>query len=493
MASHLILPIALPMLTGALMLFISNRHCQRWVAFAGACALLASAIAVAVTVHTDGIQVLHAGSWAAPFGIVLVADRLSSILLVAVGVVGVAATAFAFAGVDPRRESAGYHPVMMVLMMGVSGAFLTGDLFNLYVWFEVMLVASFVLMALYRNRTQIRAAFTYVTLNLLASTILLTVLGLLYGKTGTLNLADLSQQWSTGDLPPLHLPMGALFFTAFGIKAALFPWFSWLPASYHAPPAAVAAIFAGLLTKVGVYSMFRVFTLLFRDVPPSAPSFVLLLSVVTMVVGVTCALTQRDLRRVLSFNLVGHIGFTTMGLGLATSAGLAGSLLYVFHHILAITNLYLIAGIFLRMRRTSELDRLGSMYRAHPYVSLLALVPLFALAGVPPLSGAIAKIALVQAAFAAGAYWAGGIALLVSLLSLLSIARVWDAAFWKPAPEDPPPALPSWKQLVPIGGLTALTLAFTVAAGPLTELTTTIASDLLEPDAYIRAVLDETE
>src|SRR5690606_4152989 len=233
MDSLLILPIAVPMLTGALLLFISDRHCQRWLAFVGACALLASAIAVAATVHTDGIQVLRSGSWVAPFGIVLVADRLSAMLLVAVGVVGVAATGFAFAGVDPRRESAGYHPVMMVLMMGVSGAFLTGDLFNLYVWFEVMLVASFVLMALYRNRTQIRAAFTYVTLNLLASTILLTVLGLLYGKTGTLNLADLSRQWSTGELPTLHLPMAALFFTAFGIKAALFPWFSWLPASYH--------------------------------------------------------------------------------------------------------------------------------------------------------------------------------------------------------------------------------------------------------------------
>lgn len=490
MASHLILPIAIPMLTGALLLLVSDRGWQRWMAFTGACGLLASAIAVAVTVHLDGIQVLRSGGWAAPFGITLVADRLSSMLLVAVGIVSVATTAYAFAGLDPRREAGGYHPVMMVLMMGVSGAFLTGDLFNLYVWFEVMLVASFVLMALYRNRMQVRAAFTYVTLNLLASTILLTALGLLYGKTGTLNLADLSRQWSTGELPPLHLPMAALFFTAFGIKAALFPWFSWLPASYHAPPAAVSAIFAGLLTKVGVYSMFRVFTLLFRGIHPAAPTLVLVLSLMTMVIGVTCALTQRDLRRVLSFNLVGHIGFTTMGLGLATAQGIAGSVLYVAHHILAITNLYLVAGIFLRMRRTSELDRLGSMVRAHPYVSLLALVPLFALAGVPPLSGAIAKIAILQAAFAAGAYWAGAIALVVSLLGVLSIARVWDAAFWKPAPEDPPPSLPTWKQLVPIGGLTALTLAFSVGAGPLVDLTTAIAADLTQPDAYVRAVLD---
>ncbi len=489
MASVLILPVTVPMATAAVLLLVANTRIQRWLALAGTLGLLASALAIAWLVRSEGIQVLQAASWAAPFGITFVADRLSAVLLVAVGTVGVATTAYAFAGLDPRRESAGYHPVLMVLLMGVSGAFLTGDLFNLYVWFEVMLVASFVLMALYRNRTQVRAAFTYVTLNLLASAILLTALGLLYGKTGTLNMADLSRMWSSGELPPLHLSMAALFFTAFGIKAALFPWFSWLPASYHTPPAAISAIFAGLLTKVGVYSMVRVFTLLFRDIHPAGHTFILALSLTTMVVGVTCALTQRDFRRVLSFNLVGHIGFTTMGLGLATPLGLSGSLLYILHHILAITNLYLIAGLFLRMRRTSDFDRLGSLFRTHPFTSLLALVPLFALAGVPPLSGAIAKIALVRAAFDSGAYWAGAIALLVGLLSLLSIARSWDEGFWKPAPPDADKASPIWQQLLPIGALTALTLTFTVAAGPLFELTSAIAADLLEPDAYVRAVL----
>ncbi|MFO7179849.1 MAG: proton-conducting transporter membrane subunit [Pseudomonadota bacterium] len=489
MAPILILPIAIPMATAAVLLLIRNTRIQRWLALVGAFCLLASAIAIALTVRADGIQVLQAASWAAPFGITFVADRLSAVLLVAVGTVGVATTAYAFAGIDPRRESAGYHPVLMVLLMGVSGAFLTGDLFNLYVWFEVMLVASFVLMALYRNRMQVRAAFTYVTLNLIASAILLTALGLLYGKTGTLNMADLSRMWSTGELPPLHLSMAALFFTAFAIKAALFPWFSWLPASYHAPPAAISAIFAGLLTKVGVYSMVRVFTLLFQNIHPAGHTFILALSLATMVVGVTCALTQRDFRRVLSFNLVGHIGFTTMGLGLATPLGLAGSLLYVLHHILAITNLYLVAGLFLRMRRTSEFDRLGSLFRTHPFAALLALIPLFALAGVPPLSGAIAKIALVRAAFDSGAYWAGAIALVVGLLSLLSVARLWDEGFWKSAPPDADKASPIWQQLVPIGGLTALTLTFTLAAGPLFELTSSIAADLLRPDAYVHAVL----
>jgi multicomponent Na+:H+ antiporter subunit D len=250
-------------------------------------------------------------------------------------------------------------------------------------------------------------------------------------------------------------------------------------------------VFAGLLTKVGVYSMIRVFTLLFQELPRAVFTLILILSAVTMLVGVLSALTQRDYRRVLSFNLVGHIGYTTMGLGLLTPFALAGSLLYVIHHIIAITNLYLIGGVFLRVRSTTDFDRLGSFYRVYPGTALLASIPLFALAGVPPLSGFIAKLAIVQAAFAAGVYWAGAVALVVSLLSLLSIARLWNEAFWKPSPLDPEPAGPLWQQLLPIGGLSALTVLLSVVASPLFELTSQAARDLLKPEAYVRAVLGE--
>ncbi len=486
----LVLPLIIPMFTAALLLLVRSARLQRWLAFSGALAVLGSGVALGLAVHADGIQVLQSGSWRAPFGITLVADALTAVLVIAVGIVAVAATAYGFAGVDPRREAVGYHPLFMVLLMGVSGAFLTGDLFNLYVWFEVMLVASFVLMALHRIKAQVRAAFIYVTLNLLASAILLSALGLLYGQSGTLNMADLAQQWST-EPPPLQLPMALLFLTAFGIKAALFPWFFWLPASYHTPPAAVSALFAGLLTKVGVYSMIRVFTLLFRELPPEVYTLILVLSAATMLIGVTCSITQSDFRRALSFNLVGHIGYTTLGLGLLTPLGLAGSLFYVVHHIIAITNLFLISGVFLRVRRTTELSGLGSFYRAHPYFSVLALVPMFALAGVPPFSGFIAKVALVQAAFAAHVYWAGVVALVVSILSLLSMARLWNDSFWRSAPGDADRAAPLWQQLLPIGVLSALSIGISVGAGPLFELTSQAASDLLSPEAYVRAVLEE--
>ena len=236
-------------------------------AFAGAAGVLAAAIVLLARVEAGGIQVIQIGAWPAPFGITLVADLFSALLLVMVGIVAVVVAGHSFSGVDPRREALGYHELVHVLLMGVSGAFLTGDIFNLYVWFEVMLIASFVLMSLYRTRSQLHAAFTYVTLNLLASALLLTAIGLLYGQAGTLNIADLARIWPERRTPALDATLSMLFVTAFGIKAGLFPLFFWLPASYHTPPAAVGALFAGLLTKVGVYALIRVFTLLFRDAP----------------------------------------------------------------------------------------------------------------------------------------------------------------------------------------------------------------------------------
>jgi multicomponent Na+:H+ antiporter subunit D len=488
----LALPILVPLATAiALQLLPHRTRLARSIAFAGAAGILVAAGMLLVRVERDGIQVMQIGAWPAPFGITLIADLFSAALLVMVGIIGTVVTATSFAGVDPRRESFGYHALIHVLLMGVCGAFLTGDIFNLYVWFEVMLIASFVLMALHRTRAQLHAAFTYVALNLLASAVLLTAIGLLYGQAGTLNFADLARAWPERRTPALDGALAMLFVTAFGIKAGLFPLFFWLPASYHAPPAAVGALFAGLLTKVGVYALIRVFTLLFRDPTGGMYQVILVLSAMTMVVGMIGAVGQRDFRRVLSFNLVGHIGFTTVGLALWTPAALAASILYMLHHILVITNLFLVSGLFLRLRRTTHLEALGGLYRSHTVPALFAMVPLFSLAGVPPLSGFIAKLAVVEASIASGYYWLAGVALVVSLLTLLSMARLWDEAFWKSAPhENVSPPLGAG-MVGPIVVLALLTLAMTVAAEPVYGLTLRAAEQLLQADGYIRAVLGD--
>jgi multicomponent Na+:H+ antiporter subunit D len=488
----LALPILLPLATAiALQLLPHRPRLLRVVAFAGAMGILAAAIVLLVRVEATGIQALHVGSWPAPFGITLVADLFSALLVLMVGIIAVAITGASFAGVDPRREALGYHPLILVLLMGVSGAFLTGDIFNLYVWYEVMLIASFVLMSLHRTRAQLHAAFTYVGLNLLASAFLLTAIGLLYGQAGTLNLADLARAWPDRRTPALDAVLSMLFLTAFGIKAGLFPLFFWLPASYHTPPAAVSALLAGLLTKVGVYSMIRVFTLLFPDPAAGVYALILLLSAMTMVVGLLGAMEQRDFRRVLSFNLVGHIGYITLGLALWSPASMAASILYLLHHMLVITSLFLVSGLFLRQRRTTDLRALGGLFQTQPVVACLAMVPLFSLAGVPPLSGFIAKLAVIGAVLDAERYWLAAVALVVSLLTVVSMARLWDESFWKPAAAHPSQTRLGAVILMPIALLVGLTLGLTAAAGPVYGLSMRAAEQVLNPRGYVRAVLGQ--
>jgi multicomponent Na+:H+ antiporter subunit D len=485
----LVLPILVPMGTAAVMLLAPRRPgLQRLLGFVGAVITLASAIAVFAHVNTEGMQVLQISGWPAPFGITLVADLLTALLLIAVGIVAVAVTGAAFAGVDPRREAFGYHPLIQILLMGVSGAFLTGDFFNLYVWFEVMLVASFVLMGLHRNRAQLEAAYKYVTINLLASSIFLTALGLLYGVTGTLNMADVARIWPAVRTTGMDVVLAVLFVIAFSIKAGLFPLFFWLPASYHTPPAAVGAVFAGLLTKVGVYALVRIFTLLFQGGPPALATMLLVMSAATMVVGLIAALREQDFRRVLSFNLVGHIGYTTASLALLTPAALSGAIFYVLHHIVVITNLFLVSGVLLRLRRTTDMRALGGLYRGQPAFALVAMIPIFSLAGVPPLSGFLGKLAILEGAFDARAYWLGGIVLFVGLLTLLSMGRTWADAFWRPS-DEADQGTAGRPLILAITALSAVTLAISAMAGPLFDLTWRAAQQLLDRDAYIRIVL----
>ena len=273
------------------------------------------------------------------------------------GITGLAVAVYSLGSIDAGREAHGYHPLFHVLLMGVSMAFLTGDLFNLYVAFEVMLMASFVLLALGGERAQLEGAVKYVTLNLLSSAVFLAAVGVLYGVAGTLNMADLALAVQRGTAPGLVTTLACLFLVAFGIKAAVFPLFFWLPASYHTPPVAVSALFAGLLTKVGVYALVRAFTLVFTGDTALTHGLILAVAVLTMVTGVLGAAAQFEFRRVLSFHIVSQIGYMVLGLGLFTPLALAGTVFYLIHHIVVKTNLFLVGGIVKRLGGTLELGQ----------------------------------------------------------------------------------------------------------------------------------------
>ncbi len=493
MGTLLVLPILIPFATAAAcLLFWRRRGVQQLLGIAGAFALLGAAAALLYEVHTYGIQVVQIGGWPAPYGITVVADLFSAMMVMITGVMGAAVAIYSAGTIDYGRQSFGYYPLYHVLLMGVCGAFLTGDIFNLYVWFEVMLMASFVLLALGGEEAQIQGALKYVTLNLMASAVFLAAVGLLYSVAGTLNMADVAEKLRNAPDRGIVTVLAMLFIIAFGTKAATFPLFFWLPASYHTPPVAVSAIFAGLLTKVGVYALIRVFTLIFvKDTTYTHP-LILGMAALTMVTGVLGAIAQNEFRRILSFHIVSQIGYMIMGLGLFTPLALAGSVFYIIHHIIVKTNLFLVSGLAQRFGGSFELKKLGGLYERRPVLAALFLIPAFSLAGMPPLSGFFAKFLLVKAGLDVGAYTIVAISLAVSLLTLYSMTKIWAEAFWKPAPKAaaPRPRKPAGAALwAPAISLAALTLAVAVAAGPVFELSRTAAEQLLDPQYYIRAVL----
>jgi multicomponent Na+:H+ antiporter subunit D len=490
------LPISIPLLTAIAALLARRLTAQRIIGVAGAAALLGAGIALLSDVAANGIQTMQMGNWPAPFGITLVADLFSAIMVVLAGLMGLAVAVYSLADIDPRREHYGYYPLFHILLMGVCGAFLTGDLFNLYVWFEVLLIASFVLLALGGERAQIEGAIKYVTINLIASTLFLIAVSILYSAAGTLNMADLARKLPTLSQRGLVTAVAMLFMVAFGIKAAFFPLFFWLPASYHTPPVAVSALFAGLLTKVGVYALIRTFTLIFVQDTGYTHTIILVAAGLTMITGALGALAQYELRRMLSFLIISHIGFAVMGLGLFTPAGLAGAVFYIIEDIIVLTVLFMVAGVIRRRGGSERFDQLGGLYATVPGLAALFLVPALSLSGIPPLSGFFAKLALLQAGLAAGQYAIVATALVASFLTLMSVTRIWSEVFWKDAPADGAPLATARGVLAspalaraPIVVLVALIVALGLAAGPVFDLAQQAADQLSEPARYVQIVL----
>ena len=493
MNSLIVLPILLPLLVGASCIVLWRYvAAQRILTLVGSIVYFAVAVVLLERVAEEGIQAVQKGDWIAPFGITLVADMFSAVMVATTGVVTLVIVIYSLGTMDRGREAYGYYPLFNILIMGVSGAFLTGDIFNLFVWFEVLLISSFVLLALGGERAQLEGAIKYVTLNLVASAFFLAAVGILYAMAGSLNMADLSQRLGDVAQPGLVTTLAILFLVAFGIKGAIFPLFFWLPASYHTPPVAVSAIFGGLLTKVGVYALIRVFTLLFLNNVDYTHTIILWAGGITMVTGVLGAVAQYEFRRLLSFHIVSQIGYMVMGLGFFTPLALAGTVFFIVHNIFVKTNLFLVSGVSHRLHGTYDLKKLGGLYRAHPWLSMLFLMSAFSLAGVPPLSGFFGKLVLIRAGLGIEQFVLVAAALGVSLLTLFSMTKIWAEAFWKPLPAETavnPPGGGMALMLGPIVTLAVLAVVMGVAAGPFFELAQRAGDQLTNPEPYIRAVL----
>ena len=492
----LVLPIVLPLLAAALAIIAYNhRTLQRIVAVGALIAVVVDSAFLLVAVERDGVQSVQMGAWPAPLGITLVVDMFSALMLVIsmVTVLSVLIYAIGQPGVD--HDQPVFHPVYLVMTAGVALSFTTGDLFNLFVAYEITLAASYVLITLGGRREQIRSGMTYIIINLLASTLFVVGIAWVYAATGTVNMADLAVK--IAQLPSgTQTALSMFLLVVFGIKAAIFPLFFWLPDSYPTARMPVTAVFAGLLTKVGVYSIIRTQTLLF---PQNRPSTILLVCAgLTMAIGVLGAIAQNDMKRILSFHIVSQIGYMILGLGLFSVAGVAGTVFFIFHQIPVKTALFLATGLVEQSTGSTALSKVGGMIRRTPLVAGLFLLAALSLAGIPPFSGFVGKLGIIQAGFGAGEYAIVGVSLVVSLLTLFSMIKIWNGVFLG-TPEDPTLRLASAtseeRLSTPVlmrGATVALvgvTLAIALFAGTLFDLSERAAQGLLDPSAYIQQVL----
>jgi multicomponent Na+:H+ antiporter subunit D len=490
MSALLPLPVLLPLGGAAMSVLLGRwRVAQRIVALVVLTAVAALTVALLVAADRDGLVVTQAGDWYAPVGITLVADRFSAVILLTAAAALLAVDVYAIGQPGAERSHVGFQSVYLILSAGVAAALLTGDLFNLFVAFEMMLTASYVLITLGGRLDQVRSGMTYVVISLVASALFLATLAFTYAATGTINMADLAVR--IGDLPSgVRSALAGLLLVVFGIKAGLFPLFFWLPDSYPTAPAPVTAIFAGLLTKIGVYAIIRTQTLLFPGVLPTW--LLLAFAAATMLVGVFGAIAQDDVKRILSFLIISSIGFMVMGLALFTVAGIAAAIVYMVHQVVIKTTLFLAGGMIEHTGGSSRLSRLGDMARTAPLIAVIFFVPAMSLVGIPPMSGFTAKFALFDSVAASGEWWVLGVAIAVSLLILFSIAKIWIGVFWAQAEPSEVAVMhgrPPNLMVGPTAALVAATVALGIAAGPLYDYCVRAATDLLDPAAYISRVL----
>jgi multicomponent K+:H+ antiporter subunit D len=498
-------PLLIPAIMGPVTLLFRRQHRRigTGLSLASVLAMLVAAIALLGQSATGEVQSYALGDWVAPFGIVLVLDRLSALLLVLTAVLALVVLVHAIlTGLD--RAGWHFHPLFQFQLLGINGAFLTGDLFNLFVFFEVMLIASYGLMLHGQGRERLHAGVQYVVVNLVGSTIFLIAIGILYGITGTLNMADMAAR--AAQLPQADLGLlraGAqVLILVFALKAALLPLHLWLPRTYAATSPVAAALFA-IMTKVGAYAILRTGVLMFGAGHPEGPvllgDWLVPAALATVVLGFIGLVAARTLGYLAAFGVVGSTGTLMFALALFTPASTAAALYYLPHTTLAAALLFLVSDLVIRARGTKDgALASGPAFPRRGVLAALFMLAAIALAGLPPLSGFIGKLLILKSALDTPFAVAGWTVILgTSVLAMIGLARAGSAIFWKvdqpgTTSVSPPAALRAVK-LVPSAVLVALLAALAIWAGPVSAFADDAARQLYQPSIYLDAVLGSGE
>ncbi|OES45349.1 Na+/H+ antiporter subunit D [Domibacillus iocasae] len=491
MNNILVFPMVLPIIAGVLLLFFrSNPNIQRWGSILTMIVVFLISLWILQQVMIQGILRLDFGEWLPPFGITFVADAFAMLLVTASSLVSILCLLYAAFAKDEKREHFFLYPFLLLLVAGVNGSFLTGDLFNLFVCFEVMLLASYVLMTLGGEKKQLTEGIKYILINILSSWLFLLGMAYLYGTLGTLNMAHLSVRIAEAGQPPLLTTISILFLVVFSLKAGLVLYF-WLPGSYGALPTAVSALFAALLTKVGVYALFRFFTLLFYHEPSVTHTMIGWMAIATMVGGSLGAIAYKDIRKIAAYNVVIAIGFILVGLASFNYEAIQGSIYYLIHDILLKGMLFLLIGTVIYVSGKTRLDQASGLIANYPLFGWMFLIMLLSLGGIPPFSGFAGKLLIGQGAIGAQEYVMVATAFLSSLFVLYSLLRIFLNMFWGETSIRLKDQMHLSKgTLAPLLILAVLTTGLGLGMGILAPYVSEAANVLMNPELYIEKALN---
>lgn len=491
MINLLLFPILLPFFFAmVLLLFPKKLLLQRTISIIALVLTAVFTIILMLKVKSDGIQAITLGSWPAPFGISMVSDMLSVLLVLSSTIIAIFVVWYSFSSIGKARESFFYYPGILFMLTGVNGAFTTGDIFNMFVFFEVLLMSSYLLIVLGGEKVQLRESIKYILVNVISSALFVITVAYLYSVVGTLNMADISVKIAQIDQPGIITVIAVLFLVVFGLKGAIFPLFFWLPSSYAAPPIPVLALFGALLTKVGVYAIMRTYTLFFTHDQGFTHELLMVLSILTIVAGCIGALAYFDVKKIIIYNIIIAVGVILFGASQMTETALMGSVFYLIHDILIKGALFLLIGVIIAITGTSNLRKMGGLIKTYPMLGWTYLIAAFGLAGIPPLSGFIGKLLIVQGGFEAGNLWGSIFILASSLVVLLSVMRIFIYAFWGEPVQVSKLDPRQYRNLfTPAVILVGLSVVYGVGSEWLVPYMSDAAEVLNNPSRYIHAVL----
>lgn len=493
MINLLLFPILIPLLFAAvLMFFPKNIRLQRIFAVLGVVSTLAAALFLLFKVKSDGVQVVTLGSWDAPFGISMVSDLFSALLVVTTSLITLFVVFYSFPTIGKEREQSFYYSGILFLLVGVNGAFTTGDIFNLFVFFEVLLMSSYMLIVHGGEKPQLRETIKYLLVNVISSALFVAAVAFLYSVTGTLNMADLAIKIPQIEETGILTVIAVLFLVVFGFKASIFPLYFWLPGAYYAPPVPILALFGALLTKVGVYAIIRTYTLFFVMDTAFTHELLGIVAILTILAGCIGALAYFDVKKIIIYNIIIAVGVILFGVSQLNTAGVDGAIFYLIHDMLIKAALFFLVGIVAILFGTSDLRKMGGLIKTYPVLGWTYLIAAFGLAGIPPLSGFPGKLLIVQGGFEGPQFWGSIVILATSLIVLLSVIRIFVYAFWGEPVATVPLKKSVYRQLfIPTVILVALTVAIGVGAELFMPFISGAGEVLLNPSIYTDAVLKE--